>query len=157
MHFRWGIAFTESLISPRTVELLDIFNEVFLSLFLHHHFYTGETVHRDRITRYAFINDSLPAPNWVLNGSRLLSLMLLGLGLSLVPMILGLGVQIAKGFTQYNFPVYLLSVFGLILPRFLEMVVFSYMIHVIVNNKFAAHGIGIAIWVALYFYIRHPF
>jgi hypothetical protein len=137
---------------PRTVELLDIFNEVFpFFIFFIIIFYTGETVHRDRITRYAFINDSLPAPNWVLNGSRLLSLLVLGLGLSLVPMVMSLGVQIAKGFTQFNFPVYILSVFGLILPRFLEMVVFSYVIHVVVNNKFAAHGIGITIWVALYF------
>ncbi|MEO3405448.1 hypothetical protein AAFN85_16175 [Mucilaginibacter sp. CAU 1740] len=137
---------------PRTVELLDIFNEVFLFfIFFIIIFYTGETVHRDRITRYAFINDSLPAPNWVLNGSRLLSLLVLGLGLSLVPMLMGLGIQIAKGFTQFNFPGYILSVFGLILPRFLEMVVFSYAVHVVVNNKFAAHGIGITIWVALYF------
>ncbi|MDR6941118.1 ABC transporter permease/M1 family aminopeptidase [Mucilaginibacter pocheonensis] len=150
--FSMGNSFYRIPDFPRTVELLDIFNEVFLFfIFFIIIFYTGETMHRDRITRYAFINDSLPAPNWVLNGSRLLSLMVLGLGLSLVPMFLGLGVQIAKGFTQFNFPVYLLSVFGLILPRFLEMVVFSYMIHVVVNNKFAAHGIGITIWVALYF------
>lgn len=137
---------------PRTVELLEIFNESFLFfIFFIIIFYTGETVHRDRITQYAFINDSLPMPNWVLNGSRLLSLLVLGLGLSLVPMVMGIGVQIFKGFNQLNFPVYLLSVFGLILPRFLEMVVFSYAIHVLVNNKFAAHGIGITIWVALYF------
>lgn len=137
---------------PRTVELLDIFNEVFLFfIFFIIIFYTGETVHRDRITRYSFINDSLPAPNWVLNGSRLISLLILGLGLSLVPLILGVAIQLIKGFTQFNFPAYLVSVFGLILPRFLEMVVFSYVVHVVVNNKFAAHGIGITIWVALYF------
>jgi ABC-2 type transport system permease protein len=150
--FSMGNSFYSIPDFPRTVELLDIFNEVFLFfIFFIIIFYTGETVHRDRITRYAFINDSLPTPNWVLNGSRLLSLLVLGLGLSLVPMLMGIGVQLFKEFTQFNFPIYLLSVFGLILPRFLEMVVFSYVIHVVVNNKFAAHGIGITIWVALYF------
>ncbi|MDP9078568.1 MAG: hypothetical protein M3O71_14140 [Bacteroidota bacterium] len=137
---------------PRTVSMLSIFNEVFLFfIFFIIIFYTGETVHRDRITRYAFINDSLPAPNWVLNGSKLLSLMVLALGLSFVPMVLGIVIQLVKGYTQLHLVVYLRAVFMLILPQFLEMVAFAYVIHVVVNNKFAAHGIGIAIWVVLYF------
>jgi ABC-2 type transport system permease protein len=137
---------------PRTVTLIAIFNEVFLFfIFFIIIFYTGETVHRDRITRYAFINDSLPAPNWVLNGSKLLSLLVLGFGLSLIPMVLGVLVQLIKGYTDLNLPVYLMTVFTLVLPRFLEMVVFSYVIHVVVNNKFAAHGIGIVIWVVMFF------
>jgi ABC-2 type transport system permease protein len=137
---------------PRTVSLIAIFNEVFLFfIFFIIIFYTGETVHRDRVTRYAFINDSLPAPNWVLNGSKLLSLLVLGFGLSLIPMFLGIAIQLVKGYTQFSLPVYLMAVFTLILPRFLEMVVFAYVIHVVVNNKFAAHGVGIAIWVAMFF------
>jgi ABC-2 type transport system permease protein len=42
-------------------------------------------------------------------------------------------------------------VFTLILPRFLEMVVFAYVVHVVINNKFAAHGVGIVVWVAMFF------
>ncbi len=137
---------------PRTVSLLALFNEVFLFFtFFIIIFYTGETVHRDRITRYAYINDALPMPNWVLNGSRLLSLLVLGFFLSLLPMFLGIIVQLSRGFTLLNLPVYCFAVFTLILPRFLEMVVFAYTVHVVVNNKFAAHGIGIAFWVVLYF------
>lgn len=137
---------------PRTVAMLETFNENFLFfIFFVIIFYTGETIHRDRVTRYAFINDSLPMPNWVLNGSKLLSLLVLGLGLSLVPMFLGIVIQLIKGYTQLNLLTYLMAVFTLILPRFLEMVVFAYVIHIVVNNKFAAHGIGIAIWIVLYF------
>jgi ABC-2 type transport system permease protein len=137
---------------PRTVTLLGIFNEVFLFfIFFIIIFYTGETVHRDRITCYAFINDSLPAPNWVLNGSKLLSLLVMGLGLSLIPMALGIIIQLIKGFTQFNLSVYLTAVFTLILPRFLEMVVFAYVVHVVINKKFAAHGVGIVVWVAMFF------
>jgi ABC-2 type transport system permease protein len=137
---------------PRSIMLLDIFNNVFLFfIFFIIIFYTGETLHRDRVTGYAFINDSLPPPNWVLNGSKLISLLVLGFGLSLIPLILGVGIQIAKGFYQFNFPVYFLYVFTIILPRLLEMVVFSYMVHVTVNNKFVAHGIGVFFWVAVFF------
>jgi ABC-2 type transport system permease protein len=137
---------------PRTVAILETFNETFLFfIFFVIIFYTGETVHRDGVTRYALINDSLPMSNWVLNGSKLLSLLVLAFGLSLIPVFLGIFVQLIKGYTQLNLPTYFMAVFTLILPRFLEMVVFAYMVHVVVNNKFAAHGIGITIWVLLYF------
>jgi ABC-2 type transport system permease protein len=137
---------------PRTVMLLDIFNNVFpFFIFFIIVFYTGETLHRDRTTRYAFINDSLPPPNWVLNGSKLVTLLILGFGLSLIPLVTGLFVQLVKGFYQVNFPVYSMYVFTILLPRLLEMVIFCYAVHVLVNNKFVAHGIAIFIWVAVFF------
>jgi len=137
---------------PRTVMLMDIFNSVFpFFIFFIIIFYTGETLHRDRITRYAFINDSLPPPNWVLNGSKLITLLILGLGLTLIPLVTGFVVQTGKGFHNYNFPVYLIYMFIITLPSLLEMVLFSYMVHVLINNKFVAHGIGVFIWVGVFF------
>jgi ABC-2 type transport system permease protein len=137
---------------PRSVALLDIFNDVFLFfIFFIIIFYSGETLHRDATTRYAFINDSLPPPNWVLNGSKLITLLLLGFCLSLIPLLLGIPIQIAKGFYQFNFPIYFSYVFTIILPRLLEMVLFAYMVHVTINNKFVAHGIGIFFWIAIFF------
>jgi ABC-2 type transport system permease protein len=97
--------------SPRTIMLLDIFSDVFpFFIFFIIIFYTGETLHRDRLTRYAYINDSLPPPNWVLNGSKLLALLVLGLGLSLIPLVTGMIVQTAKGFFHYNLSFYLMFV-----------------------------------------------
>lgn len=137
---------------PRTVILMAIFNDVFpFFIFFIIIFYTGETLHRDKITRYAFINDSLPPPNWVLNGSKLLALLVLGFGLSLVPLVTGLVVQTVKGFHQYNLSFFLMYVFTVIMPRFLEMVIFAYVVHVVINNKFVAHGVGVAIWVLVFF------
>jgi ABC-2 type transport system permease protein len=116
--------------SPRTIMLLDIFSDVFpFFIFFIIIFYTGETLHRDRLTRYAYINDSLPPPNWVLNGSKLLALLVLGLGLSF----------------------YLMFVFTILMPRLLEMVIFSYLVHVLINSKFVAHGVGVSIWVLVFF------
>jgi len=137
---------------PQTVMLLDIFNNVFpFFIFFIIIFYTGETLHRDRLTSYAFINDSLPPPNWVLNGSKLITLLILGLVLSVIPLATGIIVQTAKGFHNYNFLVYFTFLFFIILPRLLEMVVFSYAVHVLINNKFVAHGVGVFIWVAVFF------
>jgi ABC-2 type transport system permease protein len=137
---------------PRTVMLMDIFSDVFpFFIFFIIIFYTGETLHRDRITRNAYINDSLPPPNWVLNGSKLFALLILGFGLSLVPLITGLIVQTAKGFHHYNLPFYLIYVFTILMPRLLEMVIFSYLVHVTINNKFVAHGVGVSFWVLAFF------
>ncbi|WP_295794158.1 hypothetical protein [Mucilaginibacter sp.] len=137
---------------PRTVMLLGIFNDVFpFFIFFIIIFYTGETLHRDKVTRYAFINDSLPPPNWVLNGSKLVALLIIGFGLSLIPMVTGMVVQTAKGFFHYNLQVYFTTVFAILLPRLLEMVVFSYVVHVVINNKFVAHGVGVTIWVLVFF------
>lgn len=133
---------------PSTVELLTIFNDIFLFfIFFVIIFYTGETVHRDRLTRFAFINDALPPPNWVLNGSRLVSLVALGFFLALMPIPIGVIVQLIRGYTHFQFDVYLMDVALIILPRFIEMVLFAYMLHVVINNKFVAHGIGITFWV----------
>ncbi|WP_432328204.1 hypothetical protein ACRQ5D_34465 [Mucilaginibacter sp. P25] len=137
---------------PRTVVLMQTFFDVFIFfIFFIIIFYTGETIHRDRLTRYAHINDSLPTPNWVLNGSRLLSLIILSLFLSMIPLIMGVAIQVIKGYLHFEFSIYFMEIFTLILPRFLEMVIFSYFIHVLINNKFAAHAIGIIIWVVLFF------
>ena len=137
---------------PRTVLLFNIFNDVFtFFIFFIIIFYTGETLHRDRVTRYSCINDTLPPPNWVLNGSKLIPLLILGVFLTFAPVFIALPVQIIKGFYQFNFPAYLVNIFVVILPRFLEMVMFSYVIHVVINNKFVAHGIGVSIWVLMFF------
>lgn len=137
---------------PRTVTLFNIFNDGFaFFIFFIIIFYTGETLHRDRVTRYGFINDSLPPPNWVLNGSKLIALLILGASLALIPSILAMGVQIIKGFYHFNLPVYFTYLFIVILPPLLEMVLFSYVIHVVINNKFVAHGVGVSIWVLLFF------
>ena len=137
---------------PRTVLLFNIFNDVFsFFIFFIIIFYTGETLHRDRVTRYSYINDSLPPPNWVLNGSKLIPLLILGVCLTFAPLFIAFPIQIIKGFYQFNLPAYFVNVFVVILPRFLEMVMFSYVVHVVINNKFVAHATGVTIWVAVFF------
>ncbi|HTI08670.1 MAG TPA: hypothetical protein VL832_08940 [Puia sp.] len=136
---------------PRTSFFMFVFGDIFsFFIFLIIIFYTGETVHREKVTRYSFINDALPPPTWVLNSAKLLSLCALAVFLSLTPILLGLGIQLIKGYTYFNLPLYFSSLFVSILPRLIEMVLLCYAVHIVVNNKFAAHGIAITLWVLMY-------
>ncbi|MHA4807109.1 ABC transporter permease/M1 family aminopeptidase [Flavitalea flava] len=136
---------------PRTAFFMDVFsNDFIFFIFLIIMFYTGETVHREKLTGYAFINDALPPPTWMLNGAKLLSLCGLAFFLSLTPMLIGIGVQLLRGYTQFNFPLYFTTLFAVSYPKLLEMVFFCYALHIVVNNKFAAHGIGIIIYVIIF-------
>jgi len=134
----------------RTTMLMDAFGDDFIFfIFLLIVFYTGETVHREKLTRYALVNDALPPPTWVLNSAKLISLCCLALFLALTPVLLGLVVQLLQDYTWFNLPQYFSSVFLSILPRLIEMVLFCYTIHIVVNNKFAAHGIAITFWAIM--------
>lgn len=133
---------------PRTIDFIRDFDETFIFfVFFIILFYTGETLHRDQTTRYAFVNDSLPPPNWVINGSKLVSLLILGACLSTMPLIVGVFVQICKGYDHFNFPIYLTYIGVYIWPRLEEMVLLCYVIHVVFNNKFGAHGVATVLWI----------
>ena len=139
---------------PRTVGFMGLFDGTFLFfIFFIILFYTGETLHRDRITRYAFINDSLPPANWVINGSRLAALLIFSAGLSLLPMVVGIVVQLFKGYHGFDLPEYFTSIGLQVLPMVVGMALFAYVVHVVVNNKFAAHGVAVVIWVGLFFLV----
>ncbi|PSL31038.1 ABC transporter permease/M1 family aminopeptidase [Chitinophaga ginsengisoli] len=140
---------------PRTVLLFSIFNDTFpFYFFIFILFYTGEILYRERATRFAAINDALPPPNWVLGGAKLVTLLLLGTGIALMPAFGALFVQITKGFHQFDYYSYAEELFILLIPRMLQMVVFCYVVHVLVNHKFAAHAIAGLIWVGLFFLQR---
>ncbi len=134
----------------RTFLMIVGFNENFLFfVFIVLIFYTGETIHRERLTRFSTINDSLPPPNWVLNTAKLISLLGLALFLALFPILVGIGVQLAQGFTHLAIPLYLTNLLAVDLPLFAEMLFFAFMLHIVINNKFAALGIGIGFWIAI--------
>ncbi|GGA94072.1 ABC transporter permease/M1 family aminopeptidase [Puia dinghuensis] len=135
---------------PRTVFFVDVFNDIFLVfVFLIIVFYTGETVHREKLTGFAFINDALPPPDWVLNSAKIVSLCCLAAFLSLTPALIGLPVQLLRGYTAVNIPVYFASTFVITFPKLVAMVLFCYAIQLIVNNKFAAYGVAITIYTAM--------
>jgi len=133
---------------PRTSWLMFVFNNTFLTfVFCIVIFYTGETIHREKTTRYAFINDALPPTDRTYNLAKFISILCLVLFLTLLPMLVGITMQLSMGFTHLNFPIYFSSLFGITFPMCVEMVMFAFVLHICINNKFAALGVGIALWV----------
>jgi len=133
---------------PRTSMILFIFNDAFMIfIFCIIAFYTGEAVHREKVVRYAFINDALPPSDWIFHLAKFLGICWLALFLSLIPMLIGIIVQLGMGYNQLNIPLYLTVLLGTTLPKCIEMAMFAYMLHVCINNKFAALGVAISLWV----------
>jgi ABC-2 type transport system permease protein len=136
---------------PLTVNLMDYKNYDYTTfIFIIIVFYTGETIHRDKSTRFDIINDALPTPDWVLYGSKLLGLIGLTFTLATIPMVVGIVFQLLKGFTDIRLDVYLTELYAITFPQFIQMMMLSFAVHMIMNNKFGGHGVAILIWVIMF-------
>lgn len=133
---------------PLTKMILQAFTSTFpLFIFCIIAFYAGETVHRERITRYSAINDALAPPTYIFHISKFTGLLSIALLMAVTPMVIGIAVQLANGYTQLSIPLYLQVIFLIILPNCIQMVMFAFAAQVLINNKFAALGVAIALWV----------
>ncbi|WP_026947108.1 ABC transporter permease/M1 family aminopeptidase [Algoriphagus marincola] len=112
-------------------------------------FFIGESLHRDKSTGFSKINDSFPVKDSLMIASKFLAIGLLCFFLTSLPILVGLIIQTLKGFFEYNFKVYLIDSFLIGFPEFLQMAMLVFAVHLIVNNKFAGHGVAISIWLSL--------
>lgn len=135
---------------PRTSMILFLFNQIFLMfVFCIIVFYAGEIVHREKDTGYAIISDALPPSTNILHASKLASLFLLTLFLSITPMVIGLLVQGWMRFPFVNLRLYLTTLLGVTFLRGLTMSMLAYFLHVLINRKFVALGVAICLWLLI--------
>jgi ABC-2 type transport system permease protein len=136
---------------PRTSRLLYSYASDFAYFpFLVILFFTGEALHREKASRFSAINDSLPPTDRMFYGSKLLALLTLPFLLAVLPMVVGIIVQLVKGYTHVHLSLYLSYCFGILLPKCLELLMFAFGIHVLINSKFAGHAVGGFIWCLLW-------
>lgn len=134
---------------PRTSQILFLLNNNFLIfIFCIIFFYVGEAIHREKLSGFNLINDALPPATWIFHLSKFLSVLLISIILLFSSMLSGMIAQIAKGYFQFNFPVYFKMLFLCIFPRLTAITMLAFAIHILVNNKFVAIGIGIT-WLVL--------
>ncbi len=114
---------------PTTGFMLDMINGAYsLALVIVLIYYSAELLVRERETRVAEIIDALPYPNWVMIASKLTGLILVMISMLLVAMIAAIGIQVYKGYYNFEillyleglllffqFPIYLMCVMGLFL------------------------------------------
>jgi ABC-2 type transport system permease protein len=137
--------------SPLTILLMDYKNFNFsLFIFIILLFYTGESIHREKTTKFNIINDALPVRNRTFLLSKLAGLIGIALVLSTIPIVLGVLVQVLKGYFNFEFPIYFTEMYLLTFPAYVQMILLSFSVHMIMNNKFAGHGVGLIIWIAMF-------
>ncbi len=136
---------------PVTYYMLEVkdFNYI-IFVFIIIIFYTGEVVHRDKSVNYSNISDALPIPNWVMYGSKFISLLLISLVLVNLVLVCGVSNQVLRGYFNFEFGMYFTDLYLIELPEYIELVMLAFIVHILVNNKFLGHVVSIGIWVALF-------
>ena len=112
-------------------------------------FFTGETLHRDKSSGYAVINDSFPVKDGTMIASKFAGIAMICLMLATIPIFVGLIIQTLKGYFQYDLGIYLTDSYLISLPDYLQMVMLVFAVHMLVNNKFAGHATAIGIWLVM--------
>ena len=136
---------------PLTYYMLEVKDSTYIIfVFIIIIFYTGEVVHRDKSVNYSNISDALPIPNWVVYGSKFISLVLISFVLVNLVLVCGLLNQIIKGYFNFEFWMYFTDLYLIEFPEYIQLVMLAFIVHILVNNKFVGHVISIGIWVALF-------
>src|SRR4029079_2787017 len=78
---------------------------------------------------------------------KFISIICLAFFLTMLPMVTGVFIQLVSGFTHLHLQLYFTTLLGITLPMCIEMAMLAFALHIGINNKFIALGVGIAIWV----------
>ncbi|WP_292911663.1 M1 family aminopeptidase [Niveispirillum sp.] len=100
-------------------------------------YFAGELVWRERQARFNEIIDATPTPNWVFVLSKFAAMALVLMMLMGVGILMGLGVQIFRGFAhEIEFGVYVRYLLGVTALQFLLFAVLSMFFQVMAGNKY---------------------
>ncbi|RZS99140.1 ABC transporter permease/M1 family aminopeptidase [Aquimarina brevivitae] len=111
--------------------------------------YAGEAVHRTRANKTFVFYDALPISNFSLYFSKIVSLVTVAIILALVNIFIGVVYQVVQGYFDIDLGTYLIYNFVLVLPGFITVILLSFFVHVLVNNKFLGHFIVILLYLGL--------
>lgn len=112
-------------------------------------FFTGEAIHRDKSTGYSIISDTFPVKDWVIIASKFFGMAVICFVLATLPIVVGLIIQVLKGYMQFDFPVYLVDSYLISFPDYLQLMMLVFAIHLLINQKFAGHAAAIGIWLVM--------
>jgi ABC-2 type transport system permease protein len=113
-------------------------------------FYSGELVWRERDARMDQIMDALPIPSWLPFTAKLLALVPVGAALQLIVIACGIGVQLARGYTHLELPLYLAGA-GLQLVGFVQLCALALFIQTLVNHRYVGYLVMIVYYLATLF------
>jgi hypothetical protein len=137
---------------PVTYMVLELIRDVFaLFLLVVTTFYAGEMVWREREARMAQMLDALPVPSWLPLAAKTIALVGLQILLLVAAMVCGMGIQLAHGYVTLEPGLYLFTLFGILLPRYVLLAVLAIAAQAILNHKYLAYFALVVYYVATLF------
>lgn len=98
--------------------------------------YSGVLVHRDRNARLNQLVDVSPLPTWSFMTSRFFTLIKMQVVLLSVIVIVGIGMQIYRGYYDFEIPLYLFEIYGVTLITLVIWAAISLFVQTILPNQF---------------------
>lgn len=137
---------------PVTYAVLEVLGGTFaLFMLIIISFYAGELVWRERDVRIHQVHDATPVPNWVPFAAKLTALAGVVVVLQATILLAGVVTQAVKGYTRFEWGLYLQTLFGLQLADYLLLCALVMLVHVLVNHKYMGHLIVILYFVSTLF------
>lgn len=110
--------------------------------------YAGEMVWREREARMSQMLDALPLPSWLPLAAKTLALVGLQVLLLLAAMLCGMAIQLAHGYVTLEPGLYLSTLFGVLLPRYVLLAVLAIAVQAILNHKYLAYFVMVLFYAA---------
>ena len=130
---------------PVTHQVLDILGNSFhWLLYIIITFYAGELVWRERSQRSAEVTDAFPLPDWIPLTAKLGALLAVIVAFLLVGSLIGIGWQLAHGYTHLEPGLYVATMALDAIP-FALLAVLALFLQVLSNNKFLGYLLTI-VW-----------
>ncbi len=110
-------------------------------------FFAGELVWREREAGLGEMTDAMPGSDWVPFLGKFLGIgLVLSLFLALLA-VAGMLGQVVMGYQNFEVLLYLKVLFGLQLPEYLIFAMFALVVHVLVDQKYIGHLVGVIVYV----------
>jgi hypothetical protein len=101
--------------------------------------FAGELVWSERDVRLSAITDATPVPDWVPLAGRFAALSCMLVILQTVLLAAGVLLQALHGYYDFELGLYVRILFGLTLPGYLLFAALAMTVHVVLEQKYAAH------------------
>lgn len=108
-------------------------------------FYSGALIWKERDANIDQLHDAMPHPTWTVFVAKLLAMIGTVAVILLLCVVAGVITQTAKGYTNYELGLYLTEFFAIDLLRFIPLIILSMLVHTLVNNKYLAFFIFVAL------------
>jgi ABC-2 type transport system permease protein len=133
---------------PVTYKVLDMISRVFeLYMLVVTTLFAGELVWREREARMAQMIDALPAPSWLPLAGKTLALIGIQVLLLVMAMLVGMLIQLFKGWFDLEPGLYIRFLLTVLLPQYALLAVVAIAVQAIVNNRYLAYFILIALYL----------